>query len=82
MPSASSISWAHLQQTLKFVAGPLDAAHSSITLNPDKPVVGGTVTAIWTAKDANDNPVTGLNPDAPSLSGAAAAGSNGIWLDK
>ena len=31
-----------LQQTLKFVAGPLDAAHSSITLNPDKPVVGGT----------------------------------------
>lgn len=29
-----------LQQTLKFVAGPLDAAHSSITLNPDKPVVG------------------------------------------
>ena len=47
-----------LQQTLKFVAGPLDAAHSSITLNPDKPVVGGTVTAIWTAKDANDNPVT------------------------
>lgn len=57
-----------LQQTLKFVAGPLDAAHSSITLNPDKPVVGGTVTAIWTAKDANDNPVTGLNPDAPSLS--------------
>lgn len=35
-----------LQQTLKFVAGPLDAAHSSITLNPDKPVVGGTVTAI------------------------------------
>ncbi len=30
VPSASSISWA-LQQTLKFVAGPLDAAHSSIT---------------------------------------------------
>ena len=71
-----------LQQTLKFVAGPLDAAHSSITLNPDKPVVGGTVTAIWTAKDANDNPVTGLNPDAPSLSGAAAAGSTASgWTD-
>ncbi|HDZ4012580.1 TPA: intimin-like adhesin FdeC, partial [Escherichia coli] len=71
-----------LQQTLKFVAGPLDAAHSSITLNPDKPVVGGTVTAIWTAKDANDNPVTGLNPDAPSLSGAAAVGSTASgWTD-
>lgn len=54
-----------LQQTLKFVAGPLDAAHSSITLNPDKPVVGGTVTAIWTAKDAYDNPVTSLTPEAP-----------------
>ncbi|EOZ5297160.1 inverse autotransporter adhesin FdeC [Escherichia coli] len=71
-----------LQQTLKFVAGPLDAAHSSITLNPDKPVVGGTVTAIWTAKDANDNPVTGLNPDAPTLSGAAAVGSTASgWTD-
>lgn len=64
-----------LQQTLKFVAGPLDAAHSSITLNPDKPVVGGTVTAIWTAKDAYDNPVTSLTPEAPSLAGAAAVGS-------
>lgn len=63
-----------LQQTLKFVAGPLDAAHSSITLNPDKPVVGGTVTAIWTAKDAYDNPVTSLTPEAPSLAGAAAVG--------
>lgn len=60
---------------LKFVAGPLDAAHSSITLNPDKPVVGGTVTAIWTAKDAYDNPVTSLTPEAPSLAGAAAVGS-------
>lgn len=56
-----------LQQTLKFVAGPLDAAHSSITLNPDKPVVGGTVTAIWTAKDAYDNPVTSLTPEYGSL---------------
>ncbi|MCW0136441.1 hypothetical protein OIU92_10835 [Escherichia coli] len=56
-----------LQQTLKFVAGPLDAAHSSITLNPDKPVVGGTLTAIWSTKDANDNPVTSLTPEAPSL---------------
>ncbi|EEV5811011.1 inverse autotransporter adhesin FdeC [Escherichia coli] len=64
-----------LQQTLKFVAGPLDAAHSSITLNPDKPVVGGTVTAIWTVKDAYDNPVTSLTPEAPSLAGAAAVGS-------
>ncbi|WP_136159007.1 inverse autotransporter adhesin FdeC [Escherichia coli] len=64
-----------LQQTLKFVAGPLDAAHSSITLNPDKPVVGGTVTAIWTVKDAYDNPVTSLTPEAPSLAGAAAEGS-------
>lgn len=64
-----------LQQTLKFVAGPLDAAHSSITLNPDKPVVGGTVTAIWTAKDAYDNPVTSLTPEVPSLAGAAAVGS-------
>ncbi|MCA7354898.1 inverse autotransporter adhesin FdeC [Escherichia coli] len=64
-----------LQQTLKFVAGPLDAAHSSITLNPDKPVVGGTVTAIWTAKDAYDNPVTSLTPEALSLAGAAAVGS-------
>ncbi len=73
-----------LQQTLKFVAGPLDAAHSSITLNPDKPVVGGTVTAIWTAKDAYDNPVTSLTPEAPSLAGAAAVGStanngDGTW---
>ncbi|WP_329817342.1 invasin domain 3-containing protein, partial [Escherichia coli] len=50
-------------------------AHSSITLNPDKPVVGGTVTAIWTAKDAYDNPVTSLTPEAPSLAGAAAVGS-------
>ncbi|HDW8581540.1 TPA: intimin-like adhesin FdeC [Escherichia coli] len=64
-----------LQQTLKFVAGPLDAAHSSITLNPDKPVVGGTLTAIWSTKDANDNPVTSLTPEAPSLAGAAAVGS-------
>lgn len=63
-----------LQQTLKFVAGPLDAAHSSITLNPDKPVVGGTLTAIWSTKDANDNPVTSLTPEAPSLAGAAAVG--------
>ncbi|TLI80034.1 intimin-like adhesin FdeC [Escherichia sp. E2562] len=71
-----------LQQTLKFVAGPLDAAHSTITLNPDKPVVGGTLTAIWAAKDANGNSVTGLNPDAPSLSGAAAAGSKASgWTD-
>ena len=71
-----------LQQTLKFVAGPLDAAHSTIALNPDKPVVGGTLTAIWTAKDANGNPVIGLNPDAPSLSGAAAAGSMASgWTD-
>lgn len=45
-------------------------------------MVGGTVTAIWTAKDANDNPVTGLNPDAPSLSGAAAVGSTASgWTD-
>lgn len=64
-----------LQQTLKFVAGPLDAAHSSITLNPDKPVVGGTLTAIWSTKDAYDNPVTSLTPEAPSLAGAAAVGS-------
>ncbi|HGC3978483.1 TPA: inverse autotransporter adhesin FdeC [Escherichia coli] len=64
-----------LQQTLKFVAGPLDAAHSSITLNPDKPVVGGTLTAIWSTKDANDNPVTSLTPEAPSLAGAAAVAS-------
>ncbi|STF44089.1 Ig domain-containing protein [Escherichia coli] len=70
-----------LQQTLKFVAGPLDAAHSTIALNPDKPVVGGTLTAIWTAKDANGNPVIGLNPDAPSLSGAARCGVYGIRLD-
>ncbi|HFG4068463.1 TPA: inverse autotransporter beta domain-containing protein [Escherichia coli] len=71
-----------LQQTLKFVAGPLDAAHSSITLNPDKPVVGGTLTAIWSAKDAYNNPVTGITPEAPSLSGAAAAGSSvSGWTD-
>lgn len=69
-----------LQQTLKFVAGPLDAAHSSITLNPDKPVVGGTVTAIWTAKDANDNPVTGLNPDAVII-GRSCCWFYGIRLD-
>jgi len=71
-----------LQQTLKFVAGPLDTAHSTITLNPDKPVVGGTLTAIWAAKDAYDNPVTGLTPDTPSLTGAAAAGSSvSGWTD-
>ncbi len=71
-----------LQQTLKFVAGPLDAAHSTITLNPDKPVVGGTLTAIWAAKDAYDNPVTGLTPDTPSLTGTAAAGSSvSGWTD-
>ncbi len=40
-----------LQQTLKFVAGPLDAAHSSITLNPDKPVLV-QLRQIWTVKDA------------------------------
>lgn len=34
-----------------------------------------TVTAIWTAKDAYDNPVTSLTPEAPSLAGAAAVGS-------
>ena len=73
-----------LQQTLKFVAGPLDAAHSSITLNPDKPVVGGTVTAIWTAKDAYDNPVTSLTPEAPSLAGGSTASGwtnngDGTW---
>ncbi len=38
-------------------------------------MVGGTVTAIWTAKDAYDNPVTSLTPEAPSLAGAAAVGS-------
>ena len=71
-----------LQQTLKFVAGPLDTAHSTITLNPDKPVVGGTLTAIWAAKDAYDNPVTGLTPDTPSLTGTAAAGSSvSGWTD-
>ncbi|HEI2548383.1 TPA: inverse autotransporter beta domain-containing protein [Escherichia coli] len=71
-----------LQQTLKFVAGPLDTAHSTITLTPDKPVVGGTLTAIWAAKDAYDNPVTGLTPDTPSLTGAAAAGSSvSGWTD-
>ncbi|EFO1591063.1 intimin-like adhesin FdeC [Escherichia coli] len=71
-----------LQQTLKFVAGPLDAARSTITLNPDKPVVGGTLTVTWAAKDAYDNPVTGLTPDTPSLTGAAAAGSSvSGWTD-
>ncbi|EES1237408.1 intimin-like adhesin FdeC [Escherichia coli] len=70
-----------LQQTLKFVAGPLDAAHSSITLNPDKPVVGGTLTAIWSTKDAYDNPVTSLTPEAPSLAGAAAVGSTAGELE-
>ncbi|HHB2144715.1 inverse autotransporter beta domain-containing protein [Escherichia albertii] len=71
-----------LQQTLKFVAGPIDAKHSTITLTSDKPVVGGTLTAIWSAKDANDNPVTGITPEAPSLSGAASAGSSvSDWTD-
>lgn len=71
-----------LQQTLKFVAGPLDAARSTITLNPDKPVVGGTLAVTWAAKDAYDNPVTGLTPDTPSLTGAAAAGSSvSGWTD-
>ncbi|MFO6427533.1 hypothetical protein ACLBOM_28560 [Escherichia coli] len=47
VPSASSIkNWT--SQTLKFVAGPARCRIRSIT-NPDKPVVGGTVTAIWTA---------------------------------
>ncbi|HBA3646415.1 TPA: intimin-like adhesin FdeC [Escherichia coli] len=71
-----------LQQMLKFVAGPIDAKHSTITLTSDKPVVGGTLTAIWSAKDANDNPVTGITPEAPSLSGAASAGSSvSDWTD-
>ncbi|CUA15761.1 Ig domain-containing protein [Escherichia coli] len=71
-----------LQQTLKFVAGPIDAKHSTITLTSDKPVVGGTLTAIWSAKDANDNPVTGITPEAPSLSGAASTGSSvSDWTD-
>ncbi|MED9019742.1 inverse autotransporter beta domain-containing protein [Escherichia coli] len=71
-----------LQQTLKFVAGPIDAKHSTITLTSDKPVVGGTLTAIWSAKDANDNPVTGITPEAPSLSGAASSGSSvSDWTD-
>ena len=72
-----------LQQTLKFVAGPLDAAHSSITLNPNKPVVGGTLTAIWSTKDAYNNPVNNLTPEAPSLAGAAAVGSMvSGWTEK
>ncbi len=71
-----------LQQTLKFVAGPIDAKHSTITLTSDKPVVGGTLTAIWSAKDANDNPVTGITPEAPSLSGAASSGASvSDWTD-
>ena len=38
-------------------------------------MVGGTLTAIWSTKDAYDNPVTSLTPEAPSLAGAAAVGS-------
>ncbi len=71
-----------LQQTLKFVAGPIDTKHSTITLTSDKPVVGGTITAIWSAKDANDNPVTGIAPEVPSLSGAASVGASvSDWTD-
>ncbi|MBN6248452.1 hypothetical protein JZM20_37870, partial [Escherichia coli] len=58
-----------------FGAGSTDTAHSSIFLNPAKQVVAATVTAICTAKDAYDNPVNSLTPEAPSLAGAAAVGS-------
>ncbi|OSL85529.1 putative adhesin [Escherichia coli TA249] len=44
-----------LQQTLKFVAGPLDAAHSSITLNPDAPSLSGAAAAGSTASGWTNN---------------------------
>ncbi|XTZ36565.1 inverse autotransporter beta domain-containing protein [Salmonella enterica] len=71
-----------LQETLSFVAGPVDAAHSTITLNPENPTVGGTVTASWVAKDAYDNQVSNVSPDNTELTGDAATGSSvSGWTD-
>ncbi|MFP1452570.1 hypothetical protein ACLB1N_16825 [Escherichia coli] len=45
-------------------------------------MVGGTVTAIWTAKDAYDNPVTSHLHAGSAVISSRSIRFYGIWLDE
>ena len=45
---------------IRFVPGPIDAGHSSVTVTPESQTVGAPATVVVTVRDANDNPIPGL----------------------
>ena len=58
-------------KTILFVSGVPDDMNSDVTVSPDRKVAGSWVTITVTAKDANQNPVSGLSSDKVAVTGTS-----------
>ena len=63
-------------KTISFVAGPVDIRYSSVSVNPTEQTVGAPVTITVVAKDAFQNPVTGLTQSQVAVVGQATGVPN------
>ncbi len=72
--------------SVTIAAGEMSLVNSTFVADNDVPMIKTTTQLIFTAKDANGNPVRGLKPDAPEISGAASTGteqpSAGAWTEQ
>ncbi|MED9351385.1 inverse autotransporter beta domain-containing protein [Escherichia marmotae] len=72
--------------SVTIAAGEMSLVNSTFVADNDAPMIKTTTQLIFTAKDANGNPVRGLKPDAPEISGAASTGteqpSAGAWTEQ
>ncbi|MCL2784095.1 MAG: Ig-like domain-containing protein [Propionibacteriaceae bacterium] len=59
-------------KTITFVSGSVDARYSTVSVSPTEETVGLPVTVTVTAKDAHDNPVTGLTSTDIVIQGKSA----------